>query len=477
MANTRRRDLRGFIDLLFDKNEIISIVKPVSPKYEIASYIRKSCDVGGPAFFFTNVMGYPNQVVVGGLYGTARRTMLGLEFSRPPREGDGTEITPSYCVKSFAEILGQSAKYVDTENVPYDDDNPPCQAVVESEVNLFSLPICTHSGKDKGPFITSGIQYVRNYDNLESVLGYGIHRMYLIDKDHLSCLAPIERRVGLPHYKSSELLGRGIPIAIAIGTSPADMLSSQAKVPITQSKYSVCASILGKPVTLTCCLTNNVFVPADAELILEGETVPNSSYDDTPFAEYPGCYSMRSTAFIVKINKITHRKDYIYETVLTGMPPQEDSNLCCLPSSAHVFKMVKDLGFDIQDVSAFIGNNVFDTIISIKKRSNAEVLNIMMTVLGNKYVKSCTIVDEDINVHDENDVRFAMNTRMQPNRDIHQFGDCFGASLDPSAPKFRSTSKVGYDCTIPIGNTPEETLWNKLRHEKVTVPGAENISW
>jgi UbiD family decarboxylase len=223
---------------------------------------------------------------------------------------------------------------------------------------------------------------------------------------------------------------------------------------------------------------SDILIPATTELVLEGFAIPNSSFDDCPFAEYPGVSSLRTNAWIIEITCITMRKSPIFQSLLTGMPPQEDSNLCAVGTAAYVYQDALSTGSEIKDVSVYLGNNVFDTVVSLKKRNNSEVNNLIYRLLGNNYVKTVTVVDEDINVHSHNDVLFAQNTRMQPNRDVTITGsNMFGASLDPSAPLFRSTSKMAFDCTIPIGNTPEETDYNKRRHEKADVPGVENIKW
>ena len=160
------------------------------------------------------------------------------------------------------------------------------------------------------------------------------------------------------------------------------------------------------------------------------------------------------------------------------MPPQEDSNLCGVSTSAYVYNDARAIGSEIIDASTYLGNNVFDIYVSIKKRHNSEVQNLGHRLIGNNYSKSVWIFDDDINIHDYNEILWAYQTRCQPNRDIVITGNMMhGASLDPSSPLFRSTSKIFYDCTIPIGNTKEETEYNQRRHAKVRVPFSNDVSW
>jgi 3-polyprenyl-4-hydroxybenzoate decarboxylase len=205
--------------------------------------------------------------------------------------------------------------------------------------------------------------------------------MCKINKTQLSCLAPPNRRVGFPHYKSD----KGVKMAVAIGAPPEVVLASQAKLNQRTDKYVVASNLQGgSPVKLAKCVTSDLLVPACSEMILECTTVPKSNYNDTPFGEYPGTYSLRSNAFVVTVDAITYRKNFIYQTILTGQVPQEDSNLCAIPYSAEVYRAASNLVEEVTDIAAFIGNNVFDTIVCIKKNSNAEVENLMHLLLGNK---------------------------------------------------------------------------------------------
>ena len=173
-------------------------------------------------------------------------------------------------------------------------------------------------------------------------------------------------------------------------------------------------------------------------------------------------YSYRSNSWKLKVKRIHFSKNYIYQTILTGKLPQEDSNLCAIPYAAEVYKVASNFA-KVTDISVFLGNNVFDTIVCIEKTENSQVMNLMHSLLGNKYLKSVSLLDSDLEAN-EKDWRFAFNTRYQPNRDTTITGLGLGASLDPSSPLFQSTSKIGFDMTIPIGKTAEETAMNKFRH-------------
>lgn len=464
-------------DLIVSGSKGYVNVDKASPEHEIASYIRETCDVGGPTIMVTDP-GDGRPIVVGGLYASTERIkqVLGLP-------GTAKDLT---AVKRYIQCatIEETESSIDDMDFDIRHDHTPesrhmdnieivekaeCQDFVHRDMDKFNLdniPLCTHNELDAGPFITAGVQVVSWFDGTQ---GLGIHRMMKVSDRELGCLAPPNRRVGLPHYRDSEHNGEGVKMAVVIGAPPSVVLASQAKVNPRTEKYFVAGNIesahRGK-LALTKCITSDLLVPADSELILECTTIPNSVVDDTPFAEYPGTYSFRSNAFKVRVDCITHRKNYMYQTILTGKLPQEDSNLCAIPYSAEVYRVAAAFVEEVTDIAAFIGNNVFDSIVCIKKSSDSEVENLLHQLLGNKYLKSITIMDDDLPATEEA-WRFAFNTRFQPNRDAIITNLALGASLDPSSPLFQSTSKIGFDFTVPSGKTADERRMNRSRHAVV----------
>ena len=457
--------LREFLNVLHEAGDLASFSNEMDPKYEIASVIRRSCDDDGPAIEVFPGEGYCTSVVVGSVYGAKRRILRILDPTYGDYYFDKPDVKAVERYVKCADIKeGEPLKaYLETFSFSTD---PPCQEIVNegSSIDLYKLPICTHNEKDVGPFITAGVNVVKWIDGVTH--GLGIHRMNVIGRNHLSCLAPPNRRVGFPHYEASKK-GKGIKMAVVIGAPPEVVLASQAKVNFRTEKYNIASNLRGKKISLTKCLTSDIMVPSESELVLECTSIPDSFHDDTPFAEYPGTYSVRSNAWVCKVDAITYRRDFIYQTILTGKTPQEDSNLCAFPYAAEVYKQASHVVEKVTDISAFIGNNVFDTLLCVKKNSNEEIENLMHILLGNRYLKSVAIMDDDMKA-DEESWRFCFNTRYQPNRDTIITNLGLGASLDPSSPLFQSTSKIAMDLTIPTGKTYADKMYNEMRHKVAT---------
>lgn len=455
--------LRSYLDALEFDHDLHKVGKTVNQDYELASYIRNSCDHQGPALIF-DVDGNPVRVI-GGVYGTQDRVKRILTDGYGL--SGGTRLSNNEAVQVFDKCSNVTRDESIWDNFSLTAE-AECHGVVKTgdDVNLFSLPICTHNHLDKSRFVTAGVQAVKWIDG--DTHGLGIHRMCLIDRNHLACLAPPNRRVGYPHYVSET----GVEMAVIIGAPPEVVLASQAKVGTDVEKYIVAQNIArfnktGR-VQLTKCKSFDLFVPAESELVLECVTVPKSSYDDTPFAEYPGTYSYRSDAFIVEVKAITHRQNYMYQTILTGKVPQEDSNLCAIPYAGEIYRAAKTICHTVTDVSTFFGNSVFSAVVCIKKTSDAEVMNLLYTLLGNRYVKSVAILDHDLPA-DEEGFRFAFETRYQPDKDtVIMENPGLGASLDPSSPVFQATSKIGFDLTVPHGTDAVAKRQAWKRHEIAT---------
>jgi UbiD family decarboxylase len=412
--------------------------EPLDPEYEFASVVRESLDLEeGPVIRSRAPDNSEVRTIVGAVYGSERKIRNIFPFSM--RNDSAYDLIKFYdfCCRPPKDFSWQRLR-----------TTPPCREVVwhmEKGAQLTDIiPICTHDEEDKGPFITAGVQVVKLYGN---VMGLGIHRMYFVRDNVLGCLAPPNRRVGIDLH-SRKKGDEPVPMAICIGAPPAVVLASQAKVPHSQPKYAVAAGLLQAPLRTAQCLNSDIRVPAETEIVLEGEAIPGTFVDDTPFLEYTGTYSRRTDAFEVHIKTVTMRKDALYQTILTGRPPQEDGYLCAIPYASEVYRVCHAQNVEVTDMSAFFGNCVFDAVVCIKKQSDAQVRNLIHALLGNRYLKTVSVLDHDLQAN-ETDWRFAFNTRCQPFRDIYITEPMLGASLDPSADVFQTTSKMGLDLTIP----------------------------
>jgi len=445
------RDMRDYLDALVKQGELVEIDKAVDTEFEIAAYIRKSSDIKGPAFLFKNVKGYPGWRFAGGLYCTLSKVSIAMEC-------DVREIVKKYSEAIKNPIEPKTVSSADFKHtvVKFDD------------VDLFKLPICRHSEQDSGRFITSAVAFAKDPET--SVLQLGIHRHELKGRNKLGLWAPGEKRVGRAFLKAEER-GEPLQVALVIGNDPAIDLASQAKIHHDVSKIDVAGGLRGAPVELAKCETIDVEVPAHSEVVIECEAVPGYREKEGPFGEVTGTYSGGKEAPVLNVKAICMRENPIFTTFLTGMP-RTDNHYMTVPAMMEVVYRYASAACPEVKAVNLTGNGYYTALISIKKRMEGEPYNVMAAVLGSIYqTKYCYVFDDDIDVFNPDDVEWAFQTRFQPAEDLHVFRFMVGAPLDPSAPLDRHTSKLGFDCTIPLKERESG------KYIKVRVPGVENIQW
>jgi len=212
-------------------------------------------------------------------------------------------------------------------------------------------------------------------------------------------------------------------------------------------------------------------VPASAEIVIEGVTVPGERVADGPYGEYPGCYSEAKQAPVLKVTAITMRKNPIYQTALTGMPVTENHTLIEYANAAVIYREAMKIVPEVRDVYVTPGGTFrHHVVVSIKKRHDDEARNLILALLALGIgLKQVTVVDDDIDIRNPTEVEWALSTRMQPDRDLIVIPRLACSTLDPSVPKSRSTAGWGIDATVPVAD--------RAKYEKVLIPGVDKIKY
>ena len=438
------RDLREFLALLEEKGELLKTKKPVDVKFEISSYIRKTSDQRGPALFFENVKNF-DMPVVGGIFATRERAFLALETS-----------SQDY-VHKFQNALDHLLP-------PKLVSNAPCKDVIYTgdDVDLTRLPIPIFSEKDPAPFITLGLSISR--DPQGGGKNTSIYRLQLKGRNRLGIMAQHLVR----QLVEAESLGKGLPIAIAIGTDPVLPLATQWMAPYGTDEMALAGALRGEPVEVVKAETVDLEVPATAEIVIEGNVLPNVREQEGPFGEVSGYYTPANPKPLIEVSAITHRKNPIYQAALTGMPTTENHILKQLPLEATFYWMLKK---EFPGVTAVhfpaAGTVGMISVIAMKQAYECEARNVIATMFGSRRNKITIVVDDDVDIYDMEKVLWAIATRTQADEDIVIFPRLVATAMDPSVRKFRVGSSLGIDATKPFG---------QQFPEMVTVPGADRVS-
>ena len=215
------------------------------------------------------------------------------------------------------------------------------------------------------------------------------------------------------------------------------------------------------------CLTNNVRVPASAEIVIEGRILPNVREPEGPFGEFPQYYGPRADREVIHVEAITHRKDAIFHTIVGG--GVEHLLLGEIPREATLLDHLQRSFASVRDVRLTRGGTCrYHLVVQIDKTSNGEPKNIIMGAFAGHYdVKQVVVVDMDVNIDDPNEVEWAIATRFQADRDLLVVSGAQGSKLDPSSDGGIS-AKMGLDATKPV----EAEL---MKFKRIHVTGEEAV--
>jgi 2,5-furandicarboxylate decarboxylase 1 len=444
-------DLRGFLAYLESQGQLLHVKEDVDVKHEIAAGMRKTSDIDGPALLFENVRGFAGWRVLGGLFATRKLVALGLGVA--PHQ-----MLERYLTLEEKRIAPQAVSSGPVKEIRW----------TGNQIDLAKLPIVTHAERDCGPYVTIGVQIGKDPDS--GVRNLSIHRMLVLGKDRLSLWAPADHHLGRMILMAEERK-KGLEVATAIGVEPAIVFGSQAKMPYGVDEFYVAGGLRGAPVNLVKCETIDVEVPASAEIVIEGVTLPGERVADGPYGEYPGCYSEAKQAPVLKVTAITMRQNAIYQTALTGMPVTENHTLIEYANAAVVYREVKKIVPEVRAINMTPGGTYrHHVVVSIKKRSQEEGRNVILALLSLGIgLKQVTVVDEDIDAFNPLQVEWALSTRMQPDKDIIIIPRIACSTLDPSVPAPRVTAAWGIDATAPLAE--------RWRFQKVEIPGVDKVKY
>jgi 2,5-furandicarboxylate decarboxylase 1 len=437
-------DLRSFLRLLERENDLIHVERPVSTEFEIAAGIRKTSTIDGPALVFDNVRGYEIPVV-GGLYSSLRRIHLGLESNHRDY---------------FDRVLRGLARPIE----PVVVDNGPCQEVVVegAKASFADLPICTHNEKDAAPFVTMGVQFARHPKYGRNAC---ISRMQIYDVQTAGLVSLPPQHLGV-YFSEAESRGQALDVAVAIGNDPYVTMASQIPGAIDLDEMTVAGGWMERPLEMVRCVTIDAEVPATSEIVLEGELLPGERRIEGPFGEVTGFYSPPSEQPLFRLRAITHRRDPIYLTGLTGEPSTDNHVMRQGIHEPILFGRLREMCHTIKDVCLTRATGGAHVVISMTPQYKTQSRDVMLAaLLGGRYrPKVVVVVDEDVDPRDPAQVEWAMAYRVQPDRDIVIVPRVRGVGLDPSVPE------PGVGSVMAIDATRAGSTWERTR-----VPGTEEF--
>ena len=338
------------------------------------------------------------------------------------------------------------------------------QEVVHRDVDLLKqLPIPKHNEHDSGPYITAALLIARNPKT--GIQNVSIHRCQVSGPDRIGVL--LLPRHTLHYYKMAEQAGQGLEIALVIGVHPACILASQAIAAVDEDEMEIAGALLGHPIEMVKCRTNQVRVPAHAEIVIEGRILPKVREPEGPFGEFPQYYGPRANREVIHVDAITHRKNAIFHTIVGG--GAEHLVLGEIPREATLLEHLQRSFSSVRDVRLTWGGTCrYHLVVKIDKANNGEPKNIIMGAFGGHYdLKQVVVVDMDVDIDKPHEVEWAIATRFQADKDLLVIPGAQGSKLDPSS-NGGISAKMGLDATKPVESEP-------MIFKRIHVKGEEDV--
>ena len=321
-----------------------------------------------------------------------------------------------------------------------------------NDINLFRLPAPVHHGMDPGHYITGGL--LTCYDEPSKKDNAALHRGWIKEKNEI--------RVFLSSHTHANLLlgqheekGEDMKCAYWIGHHPAVCLGIMAKLSFPESHFEAAGGVSGEALRLVSSesLGSDFWVPADAEIVIEGIIPHGERRPEGPFGEALGYFGPQQLNPYIRVTAITHRKNAYFHDLFVGhMDPVVGLNSVYVES--QVYEAVKAVVPSVQRVyrPPFALPQIY---IQIKKRKEGEGKDALLAALStSEYTKQAFVFDDDINIFDEREVLWAMSTRTQWEDDVFFVKNSRASGLDPLSSDQDSTTKVGVDCTKPAPPNP-----------------------
>ncbi len=441
-------DLGEFVEKLEKACQLKRVKVPVDTNLEISEILSRVMYSNGPAILFENVKNH-NMPVLGNAFGSMKRLEIGLETSDFTEIGqrivDMTKMDIPAGIFDKIRKLPELSKITDI--APKLQKSGPVTETFEDSPSFDTIPILKTWPKDAGKFITFGLVATRHPQT--GVRNLGVYRMQILDRNHALMHWQKHKR-GAHHYDIKKDSGSKIEVAVIIGADPATVFSAVAPVPEGLDKY-VFAGITRKTGIKTVkCRTVDLEVPANAEIVLEGYVDPSDIRMEGPFGDHTGYYTPPEPYPVFTLTGIMRREKPIYLTTIVGKPILEDAFIGKVIERSFL-PLVRMFQPEVVDFSMpaagwFQGM----AIISIKKRYAGQAKKVMMGLWGLGQLaltKIFIVVDDDINVHDPNDVIWAITTRADAARDTVIINNTPTDTLDPASPLVNLGSKLGIDAT------------------------------
>lgn len=441
------RDLKSYLKALKERGLLTDIDVMVDPELEITEIADRVSKAYGNALRFNNVKNSKFPLVINAM-GTYERLNLGLGVK--DLDEIANQIEDYMNVSTYVTLMGKIKSIPKLAPLPFifprKVKSAPCQEVI-ADPDLDQLPIIKCWPEDGGKYITLPLVFTKDPDNGQQ--NVGMYRMQVYDGKTTGMHWHLHKD-GKEIYEKYRKLGQRMPVSVALGCDPTIIYAATAPLPKMIDEMIFAGYLKKRPVELVKCVTNDIYVPAQAEFILEGYVDLEEKRLEGPFGDHTGYYSLADMYPVFHLEKMTHRKDAVYPTTIVGKPPMEDCYLG--KATERIFlPLMKIQTPEIIDMDLPL-EGVFHNcaIVSMKKAFPRHANKLLYALWGlgqMMYQKMIIVVDHTVNVHDYEAVAKAISENViDPSHLIITEGPL--DALDHASNRAFQGFRLGVDATV-----------------------------
>ena len=433
--------MRDYLKQLTERGEVRTINKTVNPKFELAGLTQISQQRDDAAILFNDVKG--TQIpVISNIYGSRKRLCEIVNAE----EGN------------FCKVWGDLTERLQNSSV----DDHIVQSTESDRISgkLSDLPQITYFEKDAGPYFTSAIFLAKHPET--GVNNLSFHRSMYVDDDELRV------RLGSTHdlfhyYEAAEAKNEPLSAALLIGTAPEIFISACASLKKDEDELAMASIIKGSPIGMSACESIDLMVPGDTEIVIEGQFLPNTLKPEGPFGEFMGYYVPVGDNHVFQVLNVSWRRDPVFHALVCGTP--EDMYPLDYATASRIYRDLNEKLPGIINVACY--PFIMNTVVQIRKESEEQVREVLMAAVNanTDYSKTCMVIDEDVNIHDLNDVWWAYLTRGRADTRAEIIKDMPGFYRDDKKDHW---GRLLIDATKPLDRQDE--------FERKLIPGLDKLN-
>ncbi len=398
------QSFRTHLAALEKTGDLVRFDKEVDPELNLSAIEWKTYAEFGKSSLFTNIKGHPGWRACSQIIADRRKWALGLGI-------DEDRLHDEILTRMRSPI---PSRLVDAASAPVKE-----MRLLGADADLRDIPAAIVSDADSGRYIPSGIAFIKDPET--GIGNMSFHRMEVRGKDTTG-FAMLPRHA-MRIYEKYSKRGQPMPVAVVIGVHPAIWLGSGYTTNFGIDELELAGGLLGAPVRTVRCETADLNVPADAEIVLEGEIVPGNHLEaEGPFGEVTGTYPVSKKSHVFNLKAITRRRDAIYYALHCGFPDTDTQSTTGLgielATREHLQKV--DGGLDILDVKLLTVSGLHAIVVKMRPRIEGEAKTALMAALTGPYhqPKLAIAVDDDIDVSDLRQIMWSIASRVRADRDV-----------------------------------------------------------